>query len=48
MDQSTFADYTWWWIDNVAKEMLPRNDIVTEVEGCLRAIDLIVTRLDPP
>lgn len=47
-DQATIADYTWRRNEYVATDVLPRNAIVTEADGRLRAIDFIVTRLDPP
>lgn len=44
-DQVTVAENSWRRAEYVATDVLPRNTIVTEADGRLRAIDFIVTRI---
>lgn len=44
-DQSTVAEFTWRRDDFIATDVLPRNAILCESDGGIRAIDFIVTRL---
>lgn len=45
-DQMTVSTHTWRRGEYAATDVLPRNAIVAESDGRLRAIDFIVTRLD--